>query len=114
MSRNKKFKMKLSVVLATLNEEENIATCIGSVKSIADEIVVVDEGSTDNTREIAKKLGARVFKVKHEPIFHKTKQKALPRASLVKIWKEFLQQIPSKFRRSLILYKPFVYVTLSE
>ena len=72
--------MKLSVVLATLNEEENIAACIGTVKSIADEIIVVDEGSTDDTRKIAKELGARVFRVKHEPIFHKTKQKAINKA----------------------------------
>lgn len=81
MSRNTKHDMKLSVVLATLNEEENIAACIESVKSIADEIVVVDESSTDNTQDIAKSLGARVFKVKHEPIFHKTKQKAINKAT---------------------------------
>lgn len=70
-------KPKLSVVLATRNEEENIGACLESVKEIADEIVVVDEGSTDKTREIAKSKGAKVHKVMHEPIFHKTKQKAL-------------------------------------
>jgi len=80
MGKYTKHKMKLSVVLATLNEEENIAACIDSVKSIVDEIVVVDEGSTDKTREIAKQYGARVFKVKHEAIFHKTKQKAIDKA----------------------------------
>lgn len=72
---------KLSVVLATRDEEENIGACLRSVKDIVDEIVVVDESSTDKTREIAKKYGARVFKVKHEPIFHKTKQKALDKAT---------------------------------
>jgi glycosyltransferase involved in cell wall biosynthesis len=72
---------KLSVVLATRNEEKNIGACLESVAKIADEIVVIDEGSTDGTREIARKYGARVFKVKHEPIFHKTKQKALDRAA---------------------------------
>jgi len=72
---------KLSVVLATRDEEENIGACLKSVKDIADEIVVVDESSTDKTREIAKKYDARVFKVKHEPIFHKTKQKALDKAT---------------------------------
>jgi len=68
---------KLSVVLATRNEEVNIADCLESVKSISDEIVVVDESSTDKTVEIAKKFGAKVYKVKHEPIFHVTKQKAI-------------------------------------
>jgi glycosyltransferase involved in cell wall biosynthesis len=70
-------KNKLSVVLATRNEESNIGPCLESVKRIADEIIVMDENSTDRTRDIAKKLGAKVYKVKHEPIFHKTKQKAL-------------------------------------
>lgn len=74
-------KINLSVVVATRNEEENIGDCLTSVKNIADEVIVVDEGSTDKTREIAKKLGAIVFKVKHEPIFHKTKQKALDKAT---------------------------------
>jgi glycosyltransferase involved in cell wall biosynthesis len=74
-------KNKLSVVLATRNEEKNIAECLETVKSIADEIIVVDEGSTDKTREIAKKYRARVYKVKHKEIFHKTKQKALDYAT---------------------------------
>lgn len=69
--------MKLSVVLATRNEEENIKACLESVKDIADEIIVVDESSTDKTREIAQEVGAKVYRVKHEAIFHKTKQKAL-------------------------------------
>jgi len=73
--------MKISIVLATRNEEENIAACLESVKKIADEIVVVDEESIDATRKIAKKYGAKVYKVKHEAIFHKTKQKALDKAS---------------------------------
>lgn len=70
-------KIKLSVVLATRNEENNIGRCLEAVKGIADEIVIVDEESVDKTREIAKKFGAKVFVQKHEPIFHVTKQKAL-------------------------------------
>src|SRR3972149_11918966 len=68
---------KLSVVLATRNEESNIGDCLEAVKGLADDIVVVDEGSEDRTREIAESYGARVFKVMHEQLFHKTKQKAL-------------------------------------
>ena len=74
-------KQTLSVVLATYNEEENIADCIKSVSSVADGIIIVDESSTDKTREIAKKHGALVYKVKHEPIFHVTKNKAIKKAS---------------------------------
>jgi glycosyltransferase involved in cell wall biosynthesis len=72
-----KTNMKLSVVLATRNEEENIGRCLESVKSIADEMIVVDEFSTDKTREIAERLGAKVYTEPHHDIFHITKQKAL-------------------------------------
>lgn len=71
---------KLSVVYATRNEEENIERSISSVKDIADEIIVVDENSTDETREIAQKFGARVYLEPHHDIFHITKQKALEKA----------------------------------
>lgn len=80
--------MKLSVVLATRNEEDNIGPCLDSVKELfadlpaqAGEIVVIDESSIDKTREIAKGYGAKVYKVAHEPIFHKTKQEALELAT---------------------------------
>jgi glycosyltransferase involved in cell wall biosynthesis len=72
--------MKLSIVLATRNEEKNISECLKSVKDIAGEIIVVDEESSDKTREIAESYGAKVTTVKHEPIFHKTKQKAIEKA----------------------------------
>jgi len=70
-----------SVVLATRNEEANIGPCLEAIEELADEIIVVDEDSIDKTREIAEQYGAKVFKVQHEPIFHKTKQKALDKAS---------------------------------
>lgn len=44
--------LKLSVVIITLNEERNITRCLNSVKEIADDIVVVDSGSVDRTKEI--------------------------------------------------------------
>lgn len=72
--------MKLSVVLATRNEEENIARCLESVKDIADEIIIFDEYSTDNTVKIAEGLGAKVYLEPHHDIFHITKQKAIDKA----------------------------------
>lgn len=56
--------IKLSVVVITYNEEKNIARCLESVKEIADEIVVVDSLSTDKTREICERYGARFFEQK--------------------------------------------------
>jgi len=72
---------KLSVVLATRNEEENIGRCLDSVKDITDEIIVVDEFSEDQTRKIAEEHGAKVFTEPHHNIFHITKQKAMEKAT---------------------------------
>ena len=47
--------IKLSVVIITFNEEKNIKTCLDSVVSVADEILVVDSFSTDKTAEICEK-----------------------------------------------------------
>jgi glycosyltransferase involved in cell wall biosynthesis len=52
--------VKISAVIITFNEENNIQDAINSVKW-ADEIVVVDSESSDQTRELAVELGARVF-----------------------------------------------------
>lgn len=43
------------------NEAKNLPNCINDVKAAVDEIIVVDTGSADETREIARQLGARVF-----------------------------------------------------
>ena len=51
----------LSVIILTKNEEDVIKDCIESIKEVADEIIVVDSQSSDNTVEIAKKLGAKVY-----------------------------------------------------
>ena len=49
----------LSVVIITLNEEKNILRCLESVQEVADEIVVVDSGSTDQTQKIAEQIGVQ-------------------------------------------------------
>ncbi len=69
--------MKLSLCLATHNEETSLDSCLESAKNIVDEIVIVDGSSTDKTVEIAKKYGARVIVTDNPPMFHINKQKAL-------------------------------------
>ena len=72
---------KISVVLATFNEEKNLPACLESVKGLADEIIIVDGTSTDKTVEIAKKYGAKITITDNPPIFHINKQKAIDMAT---------------------------------
>lgn len=73
-------------ILATLsmivkNEEKNIEACIESVRKVVDEIVVVDTGSTDRTKEIAKKYGAKIFDFEWKDDFALARNEALKHSS---------------------------------
>jgi len=70
----------LSVILITKNEAENIRDCLQSV-AWADEVIVVDSGSTDETCRIAKELGAQVHVHADWPGFGPQKNRALGYAS---------------------------------
>jgi len=52
----------LSVSIITFNEAKNIARCLDSVKDIANEIVVIDSNSTDDTESICKQYGVKFYK----------------------------------------------------
>lgn len=71
----------LSVVLATFNEEKTLPDCLESIKDIADEIVVVDGGSSDKTKDVAKNYGALVTVTTNPALFHINKQKAIDKAT---------------------------------
>jgi len=53
--------IKLSVAMIMKDEEKNLPRCLDSIKGIADELVIVDTGSTDKSMEIAKKYGAKIY-----------------------------------------------------
>lgn len=69
--------IKLSVALAVYNEADNLRQCLDSVKSIAQEIVIVDGQSSDATVAIAKEFGAKVIIEENRPNFHINKQHAI-------------------------------------
>lgn len=71
----------ISVVINTLNEEKNLPRAIASVKGFADEIVVIDLESADNTVRIAKDLGASVFTHKNPGYVEPTRNFAISKAS---------------------------------
>jgi glycosyltransferase involved in cell wall biosynthesis len=71
---------RLSLIVITKNEEAAIARCLRSA-NFADEIVIVDHGSTDKTAEIARALGARVSVTPDWPGFGPQKNRALGHAT---------------------------------
>lgn len=58
--------IKISAAIIAFNEKRNIERCISSLKGVADEIVVIDSHSTDETGELAAKAGAIVFRHQFE------------------------------------------------
>jgi glycosyltransferase involved in cell wall biosynthesis len=52
---------QLSLVIVAMNEERTIGRVLEAARGLADEIILVDSGSTDATKEIATKYGAKVF-----------------------------------------------------
>ena len=70
----------LSAIIITHNEELDLPGCLDSLKGLAQEVVVVDSGSTDRTREVATACGARVFH-RDWPGYGPQKQFALEQAT---------------------------------
>jgi glycosyltransferase involved in cell wall biosynthesis len=68
-------KSTLSVTLATYNESKNITRCLEAINDIADEIIVVDGQSQDDTVTLAKKFkNVKVISTTNKPMFHINKQ----------------------------------------
>lgn len=72
---------KISIVLAVYNEEDNLSNCLNSIKDLADEIVIVDGGSTDKTIQICKEFNAKIIRTNNLPNFHINKNKAIDASS---------------------------------
>jgi len=71
---------KVSLTMIVRNEQANLPHCLGSVNGLFDEIVVLDTGSTDCTRDIARAFGARVFDFVWVDDFAAARNAALARA----------------------------------
>ncbi|MBL8028434.1 MAG: glycosyltransferase, partial [Fibrobacteres bacterium] len=59
----------ISLCMIVKNEEKNLKACLNGYSALADEIIIVDTGSTDRTVEIAKEAGAIVVETVWESDF---------------------------------------------
>ncbi|MEK6946672.1 MAG: glycosyltransferase [Nanoarchaeota archaeon] len=91
------------------NEEKYLEQCLNSVKGIVDEIIIVDTGSTDKTKEIAKKFKAKVFDFKWGDDFSEARNESLKHATgewiLVLDADEFIDETGSEKIKKAIEHK---------
>ena len=81
ISNKKNVPLKISVCYIVKNEENNLPRSLDSVKDQVDEIIIVDTGSTDNTIEIAKSYGAKIFESAWNNDFSTPRNMALENAT---------------------------------
>ena len=74
-------KPTISLCMIAKDEEKSIGQCLNSAKDIADEIIIIDTGSTDRTKEIAKKYNARIFDFKWSDDFSAARNEGIRHAA---------------------------------
>lgn len=72
---------KLSLAMIVKNEEKNIARCLKSVENLVDEIIVVDTGSEDKTKEAVSLFHAKIFEYPWEKDFAKARNYSIEKAT---------------------------------
>ena len=103
MSEEKKIP-KISVIINTLNEEENLPFALRSVYEWADEIIVVDMYSEDKTVEIAKQYGAKVYFHDRVPAFDIARKLAIEKATNEYVFLLDADEIVTKHLSLTLLY----------
>ena len=71
----------ISLCMIVKNEEGQIADCLAAIRSVVDEIIVVDTGSTDGTQEVAREMGAKVFEFPWKNDFSAARNESIRRAT---------------------------------
>lgn len=74
-------KLNISICLITKNEADQLAHCLASVAGVAEEIVVVDTGSTDQTQQVARQYTDKVFNYNWQDDFAAARNFAIVQAS---------------------------------
>ena len=73
--------IKISLCMIVKDEEQVLNRCLTSVEGIADEIIIVDTGSTDKTKDIAKKFTDKIYDFKWVNDFSKARNYSFSKAS---------------------------------
>ena len=82
LKKLKTLKMQtISLCMIARNEEKYLEQCLNSVKDLADEIIIVDTGSTDRTKEMARKFNAKIYEFKWIDDFSAARNESLKHAT---------------------------------
>jgi tetratricopeptide (TPR) repeat protein len=73
--------MGISVCMIVKNEERFLENCLSSIRDLADEIILVDTGSSDRTKEIASKFTSKIYDFVWEDDFSKARNFAISKAN---------------------------------
>lgn len=103
----------ISLCMIVKNEEESLGRCLGSVQALVDEIIIVDTGSTDRTKEIAEQYNAKIYDFEWINDFAAVRNYSFSLATMEYIWwldaddvllekdRKKLLQLKSAFDRSI-------------
>lgn len=95
--------MTFSVCMIVKNEESVLARCLDCFSGIADEIVIIDTGSTDHTREIAKRYTDRVFSMEWHDDFSEARNFAFSKATMDYIYSADADEVLDEENRRKLL-----------
>ena len=96
----------LSLCMIVKNEEENIENCLKNAKIYADEIIIVDTGSTDKTKDIARKYTDKIFDFEWVHDFSKARNYAFSMASnQYLMWLDADDFLPEKTVQEILKWK---------
>jgi len=114
INKTKDKKNTVSLCMIVKNEEQHLAKCFKSVRPIVDEMIIVDTGSNDRTREIAKVFGAKVYDYKWDDDFSEARNFSISKASgkwiLIMDADEAISSLDyNRFKRIIEKSKPFAY-----
>ena len=93
----------ISLCMIVKNEEKVLGRCLDSAKDITDEIIIVDTGSTDGTKEIARRYGAKIFDQKWQDDFSLARNFSFSKANMDYIYAADADEVLDDFNHERFL-----------